>query len=83
MESMDLYSSQVVYLTIKLFSAHHFNTSNYFKTTSQMADPFCHLASKEILGILERELKNVNRLELYYSAVCQREVWHSISLEVL
>jgi len=55
MESMDLYSSQVVYLTIKLFSAHHFNTSNYFKTTSRMADPFCHLASKEILGILERE----------------------------
>lgn len=83
MESMDLYSSQVIYLTIKLFSASHFNTSNYFKTTSQIADPFCHLARKGVLGILERELRNMNRLELYFNAVCQREVWHSISLEVL
>lgn len=74
MEDMDLYSSQVIYLTIKLFSTSHFNTSNYFKTTSQMADHFCHLARKGILGILERELRNMNRLELHYNAVCQRKV---------
>jgi len=67
----------------KFFSTWHFSTCNYFKTTSQLADSFRHLARKGNLGISEGELRNVNRLELHNSAACQRVAWHLIIQEVL
>lgn len=67
-------AAQVTFLPNKFFSTCHFCTRNYFKTPSQLADPSHHLARKENFGIFKGELKDVNRLELQNSTVCQRAV---------
>lgn len=58
-------------------------TCNYFKIPSQLADPFHRLARKGSLGIFKGELRNVNRLELQSSAVCQRAVQPLIVQQVM
>lgn len=80
---MVLHQWQAVFLPNQFFSTCCLCTCNYFKIPSQLADPFHRLARKGSLGIFKGELRNVNRLELQSSAVCQRAVQPLIVQQVM